>query len=473
LAAEPVVLAWAVFVGTAIHFPAALRHPFLTSLDRRPALVVFGIVVLFGVAGAARLFAAGRRSRGLATVLGLGLTIPLPAAHGGLSWRRAAETPPLVLLGLDSVSMTSDVGPLRELADRHGGVFYRRAVTPGLITNAVWHSLLLMEPVRSHGIFFAGQRWPRPGEAAPLLAAASAAGYESISFIPDSSSCFVGGEAGFDENRSGPLGWRQIILPPASEASLLLPLVRPLLPRLPFSPAQPNQAATFTYDLDRDLREMLTAGREGRPTLVAAHTAYLHMKAFPRRNQLNTEQWRALFVTPLFTLLDRSFDWQDVDQEWDPIPLHAWKHRRLLAAVVEGIEKTTFLERGGRLILFSDHGDRFGVTPDNFAEPRYFHVPLVTFHLPGRDPELPISLLDIPTLAGLTPDRPPAPVVVDYAMTPPVLWPVILEQTRPRWDGSVEPPQELLAKAFRRLRSYQPVGRNETGPPAAPTPTVP
>jgi hypothetical protein len=342
LAAEPAVLAGAVFLGAVVYFPAALRHPFLTLFDRSPALAVW---LLGGVSlglVAARLFVRGRRSRGLGALVLLGLLVPLPAARGGFSWLRPGAEPPLVLLGLDSLAMTSPLGPLEELATQHDGVVYRRAVTPGLITNAVWHSLLLQEPVSRHGVFFAGQPWPRPGERAPLLEAASAAGYDTIAKIPDSSSCGVGAQAGFDEDRGGPLGWRQVLLPPASDASLFLSLLRPLLPRWPLSPAAPNLAATFSYDLDRDLREILTAGRGPRPAFVAAHTAYLHMKAFPRTSELTTAELQAAALGPVEGLHDRSFDWLDRDRPGDPIPLHAWKQQRLVAAVASAAETTGF-----------------------------------------------------------------------------------------------------------------------------------
>lgn len=456
LAAEPILFGWAVFVGAVVHFPAALRHPLLTVFDQGPAALVLALVVFGGTLLAGWLFLPGFRARGLAVLLLLGFLVPWPAARGGVSWRRPAEQPPLVLLGLDSLAMTSALTPLDELATRHGGVFYQRAVTPGLITNAVWNSLLLGDPVSRHGVFFAGQPWPRPGERAPLLVAASAAGYDTIAMIPDSSSCPVGAQAGFDEDRGGPLGWRQILLPPASDASLFLSLLRPLLPRLPGSSAPPNLAGTFTYDLDRDLREILTAGRGARPAFVAAHTAYLHMKAFPRRTQLTSDELRVVARSRLSGLLDRSFDWLDHDRPDDPIPLHAWKQRRLLDAVVAAVEQTGFLTRGGRLVLFSDHGERAGITLDNFADPRFFHVPLLTFHLPARDPDAPISLLDLGNLLGLTTERAPALAVVEYAMPPTEAWGQLLRHTRTRWDGGLETDPAQLAPAFADLRTHQP-----------------
>lgn len=454
--AEPLVLFGAAFLGTAMWFPSTLRHPFLTPLFSGPSFLVLALVAAVVAFGATRLLVRSHQGRGLAALLLLGLAVPLPAALGGVSWRRSAPEPPLVLLGLDSLAMTSPLAPLEELARRRGGVWYRRAVSPGLITNAVWNSLLLGRPVHDHGVFFAGQPWPRKGERAPLLEAARAAGYHTVSMIPDQSSCGVGTTAGFDEDRSGPLGWRQVILPPAANASLLLPLVRPLLPRMPGSPAPPNLAGTFSYDLDRDLVAVLTAGDRGRRTLVAAHTAYLHMEAYPRTADLTGNELAILATAPLGHLKDRSFDWLDHDRPDDPIALHKWKHRRLLAAVVAAVQDTGFLDRGGRLALFSDHGDRAGITLDNFGDPSYFHVPLATFGLPARDPEQPISLLDLPALAGLTPDVPPAPPVVEYGMTRPEDWHRLIEHTRLRWSGAFETDPEVFAEALRDLRAFRP-----------------
>ena len=118
--------------------------------------------------------------------------------------------------------------------------------------------------------------------------------------------------------------------------------------------------------------------------------------------------------------------------------------------------RTKFLERGGRLLLFSDHGNRPGLTMDNFWQERYHHVLLTTFGLPSRDPDNPISLIEAGSLLGLAPNMPNFKPAVEFVMSQPRDWPELGKRARLRWNGSVELDQNILTKVFQRLRAYRP-----------------
>jgi len=266
----------------------------------------------------------------------------------------------------------------------------------------------------------------------------------------------VGSEFGFDSDRSGPIGWRQLATGVFEEAGILLPLFRPLLPRLPFSSVPPNHAGTFTYSLDRELNEILTAGGS-EPTFVAAHTTYLHIPAYPNYLALSWEECLQVLRSPAYRIRDRSFDWQDADTPDDPIALRKWKVQRLQATITEAMERTRFLERGGRMVLFSDHGNRIGLTEENFQEDRYHHVVFATFALPRRDTDAPISLMDAGTVLGLVRGKPFDPVV-EFAISDQAEWPLLVRSIKLNWDGTVKLDDELLMEMFQRLRSHRPWG---------------
>ena len=113
-----------------------------------------------------------------------------------------------------------------------------------------------------------------------------------------------------------------------------------------------------------------------------------------------------------------------------------------------------YLERGGRLVVFSDHGDRAGLSAANFGEKRFHHVVLATFGLPARCRTEPISLIDIGALIGLADMR--AEPSVEFAIPPREVWPSLAKSARLRWSGDVELDARLLAQVFNGLQRHDP-----------------
>jgi hypothetical protein len=405
------------------------------------------------VAGAWWTGRRGRRVALAAALLLAGLLAPLPLHVRSWVDVRRGTPPTIAVVGLDSISHADSIDGLRDWTLRRQGTWYERAVAPGLLTNAVWASILTMTPVREHGVFHTFQ--PLAAETSPLLGAARAKGYRTIGIFPDQLTSAPGAEAGFDDqSRSGPVGWRQILLPIVANNSVLVPLVRPLLPAWWPSAITPNQAATYTYDLRRDVRAILRAGRAGERTLVAGHLTYLHLPAYPRSTDLTWPQLRRVALAPAGAIRDRIFDWQDRDRPEDPIALRAWKTARLLEVVSSEADRSDVLAAGSALVLFSDHGDRAGLNTDTFVRDQYHHVVLATFGLPPRCPSDPISLIDIGALAGLTEVR--GEPVVEFVVAPPVMWPRLVGTADLRWSGRVTLDPALLAQVFADLRRHDP-----------------
>jgi hypothetical protein len=461
LLAEPFVLFLSVFFGSVLHYPIILNHPAFVLLSFFP---IWAVTVLLGLAVALLSFiisAPGARIRVTLSIMAIGLLSPLPASYGSFLFHPipAREKAPLVLLGLDSLSHQDDLAPLRNWIGRNKGTWYSHAVTPGLLTNSVWVSLITMVPVHEHGVFHVFQPFPAPQKMGGLIQKAQLAGYRTIAVFPDQLTCWIGEEAGFDENRSGPVGWRQLVTPAVENASLLLPLFRPLFSKLPFSATPPNHAGVFTYDLGREFEQIFSAGSPHGQTFVAAHSTYLHIPAFPRYSELSWEERLSVMRATVHSVRDRSFDWQDVTLDSDPLDLHRWKVRRLQKMVEQAVVKTRFLsvERGGRLVLFSDHGDRAGITADNFGEQRYLHVLLATFGLPSSlAADAPISLLEIGSLLGL--DKPSSHFdpIAEFTLARPDEWHALANSAQLKWDGTVELDEGILASIFKRLRSFRP-----------------
>ncbi len=309
-----------------------------------------------------------------------------------------------------------------------------------------------MQPVRVHGVFHTFQ--PLPEGHPALLAAARAHGYRTVSVFPDQLTCTVGSRAPFDEDRSGPVGWRQVLLATVANNSFLIPLVRPVLPRAWPSAIPPNHAGTFTYDVRREIRELLRAGSDGTRTLVFAHLTYTHLPAYPAMRDLSWADLRAIAGAAGGLVTDRAFDWQDVDRDTDPVKLHAWKLQYMQRAIESEVEAAGFTTSGRRLILFSDHGDRRGLTVDNFHDERYHQVLLATFGMPARCAASPVSLIDIGLLAGLSDKR--ARSEVEFTLAPQDLWPALVRSARLRWSGDVDLDAGLLAQVFQGLRRHEP-----------------
>jgi hypothetical protein len=279
----------------------------------------------------------------------------------------------------------------------------------------------------------------------------------TISLFPDQITCAVGSQAGFDEDRSGPVGWRQLATSIVENASVLLPVTRPLLPRVSDVPR--NHAGTYAYDLDRELDGVFAEGDVGGRALLVAHLTYLHSPRFPSYRELDATERRRVWWTAAGSVRDRSFDWQDQQHGSDALALRPWKVRRLTTAVLASLQRTRFFspERGGQLLVLSDHGDRAGLTPATFWKPEYHHVPLVTVGLPVRpDPDAPISLLDTAALLGLAPaDAPPDPSV-EFIVSAPAQWPPLVRSATLAWDGTVTLDAHLLAEIFAGLRAHRP-----------------
>jgi hypothetical protein len=312
-----------------------------------------------------------------------------------------------------------------------------------------------MRPIHEHGAFQTFQAFPET-PTATLLKEAQQKGYWTIGVFPDQLTSWVGSQAGFDEDRSGPLGWRHLVTFYVQNSSLFLPLVRPLFPHLPFSDAPPNHSGTFTYNVNRELNEIFSAHTPGRKTFVAAHLTYLHTPCFPKYFELSWKERLEILRAKVWSVKDRSFDWQDVHLPTDPFRLREWKIKRLLAAVSRTVDETQFLERGGSLILFSDHGDRVGLNMENFWRAQYHHVLFVTFGLPQRDPTRPISLLEIGALLGFAPFATTFPPVVELSLAQAMEWHTLIRSGHLHKDGTVTFDLQLLTDLFRQLRVYRP-----------------
>jgi hypothetical protein len=442
----------AIVAGVSVWYPAVLSQPLLTPLASLPAglaVLLLGALVLMGVVFTSR---PATRVRLALALIAVGVLSPAPM------WARAAVEPyigppsDLVILGLDSLSHDDDVTQFARWVKANGGTWYERAVAPGLLTNAVWTSILTMKPVRAHGVFHVFQGFPR-GTAA-LLDAARTEGYRTVSVFPDQLTCAVGSRAGFDDDRSGPVGWRQLLLPTIANSSFLLPVLMPALPR-PWPGASPaNEGGTYSYDVQRDIRRILRSGTADRRSLVAAHLTYTHLPAYPSSLELSWAEVQRVAAAPAGTIRDRSLDWQDADQPGDPLALRSWKVEHLLRLIQREVEAARYLERGGRLVVFSDHGNRAGMTVENFTEPRYHHVVLATMGVAQGCPDRPVSLIDIGSLVGLSHGR--AEPSVEFTLSAPAQWPLLVQSATMRWSGDVDLDGEMLTGIFKGLRRHDP-----------------
>lgn len=459
LFAEPLVLFLSVFFGSALHYPTILNHPALVLLASLPVWIVTVILGLTVTLLSLIISAPVARIRVPLVIIAIGLLSPLPASYGSFLFHRVPEREktPLVLLGLDSLSHHDDLTPLRDFAERNKGTWYSHAVPPGLLTNSVWASLITMAPVHEHRVFHVFQPLPAMQGKGSLIQKAQLAGYHTIAVFPDQLTCWIGEKAGFDENRSGPVGWHQLVTPAVENASILLPLLRPLFSKPPFSAVPSNHAGVFTYDIDREFEQIFSTGSPHGKTFVAAHSTYLHIPAFPHHPELSWEESLSVMRATVHSVRDRNFDWQDVDLDSDPLKLHRWKAHRLQKAVEQAVVRTRFLERGGKLVLFSDHGNRAGITADNFKEQRYHHVPLITFGLPSSHAaDAPISLIEIGSLLGLAKSSSRFDPIVEFTLAQPAEWHALANTAHLKWNGAVELDEGILATIFQRLRAFRP-----------------
>ena len=452
LSLEPLLMFVAVLAGASMWYPGTAGQALLWPLR---ALPVGGIVFLLMSAvilGAVVAAKPGKRAK-LASVLVLvAILCPAPLAARAALEPLMGHPPDALILGVDSVSFDNPHAQFEGWVKQRGGTWYEKAVAPALMTNAVWTSILTAKPVRTHGVFHTFQGLP-PGEPA-LMAAARAEGYRTVSVFPDQFTCSVGSRAGFDEDRSGPVGWRQLVMSTVLNHSVLGPFVKPVLPRWWPSPAPPNQAGTFTYDVRREIRGILRAGSRDQRTLVMAHLTYTHQDAYPNALALSWSELWAVARTPARRVRDRSFDWQDIDRPSDPLPLHAWKMKHVHRVIADEVDAARFLGDGRRLVVFSDHGDRYGLNFRTFGRPRFYHVPLATFGVPARCPGAPTSLIDIGSLIGLSDVR--AEPSVEFALAQPEYWGALARGAELRWPGDVELNRGVLAAIFSGLQRHDP-----------------
>ena len=451
LGLEPLLAFTSVVAGTAISYPALLSGALLIPFSKLPAAAV--VALLMGAVAVGGLFAArpGKRLRLATALIALGVLSPVPMMVRAALDRFIGHPSDVVVLGLDSLSLHDDVASLKTWTNARHGTWYEYAVAPGLLTNAVWSSILTMKPVSAHHVFHTFERLTTPST---FLAAARAKGYHTVSVFPDQLTCAVGSRAGFDDDRSGPVGWRQLLLPIVANNSFLTPIVKPVFPRVwpMISPA--NLAGTFTYDVRREIRGILRAGSRGRRTLVAAHLTYTHLAAYPGSLDLSWAELRDVARAPARLIVDRSFDWQDIDRPEDPIQLQRWKLNFLQTVIRDEVESARFLESQRQLIMFSDHGHRRGLSEQTFHDERYYRVLLATFGPPARCPERPISLIDMGALLGLSDGR--AEPVVEFAMAPLNIWPALMKSAQFRWAGDVDLDAGLLAQVFAGLLRHKP-----------------
>ncbi len=437
-----------------LFYPSALACIVFAPVQSLPVWAVLALALLLVAVLSACRGRPGKRLMVGLCVLAAGFVLP------GLTCGRNASTPslsgppPTVLLGLDSISLGDDVSYLRDWTVARGGEWHTNVVSPGLLTNAVWSSLVTQKPVREHGVFHTFQGIKDPGQCV-LVRSAREQGYFTVALFSDQFTSWTGNECLFDRDRSGPKGWRQMATTLYANNSLLLPLARPLLPMLPWSTTPPNQAGTFAYSLRREINEIFTQSSAAGKTMVFGHVTYLHVPCYPSLFKLSEGDLRRVLAAAVSQVQDRSFDWQDFDHPDDALPLRRWKVRHLQETVVRGIEETGFLEQGGKLTLFSDHGDRLGLEPRTFRNPRYWNVLFATFNLPASEMEKPVSLLDCGAILGLTPSRPFAPVV-EYALGNVEEWQLLGQTASVAWDGGVHLDEAVLASIRQRLESYRP-----------------
>jgi len=117
-------------------------------------------------------------------------------------------------------------------------------------------------------------------------------------------------------------------------------------------------------------------------------------------------------------------------------------------------------QRRNRIIIFSDHGNRQGLGVRDFARRRYYKVILATIGAPPPASAVtPISLLEIPRLAGLPdPTRPaPAAPVVEYTnVSSDEEWGIVLQTSKPLPDGEVALDPRITSAFGQRLLAWAP-----------------
>jgi hypothetical protein len=460
---EPILLSIAIFAGIALEYPAVLANPFLLSLRSVSIGIAMAIVaglalsiaLLLGVrAGGAR--GAWQWTIAMATVTAVSWMIGRAPVRSG---SRQAPAGSVVLLGIDSLSQSDDLGKLRAFTIDRGGTWYDHAVTPGLLTNAVWGALLQHRLVRETGVWeiFMTADWSKvPYD---LVREAHRQGFTTYSYFSDQFTTYVGTEAGFDVNRSGPMGWLQLATASLKNDSVFLPVALPRLPSLPGAKTPSNQSGTFGFDVAGEIETILTTNAPGGRAFSAGHLDYLHQPLYPKLSDLTAEEKRIVLHSPVVSAQDFSFDWQYPPIPGDALGLYRWKIRHVQDVVSQAIERTRYLDpaRKNRLVLFSDHGNRKNLNEDDFANPSYWNVVCATFGIPSRESSAPISLLEIPGMLGFPdPSRPgdAAPAVQFAGINEQES--AQLSQAYFLLDGRIIANPKVMAGIGKRIKEYRP-----------------
>jgi len=477
LLVEPVVVMLALFCGLALEYPALLRHPALVVLRSvSTGIATIAVFVAFGLLLA---YLVERRMRPVWPTIAL-VSLLVPAGWGaglGHRWYESgkARSGTIVVLGLDSISQQDDVSLLRSVTREFSGTWYEKAVTPGLLTNSSWPAIILHRPVHESGVFLIYQKVDWSRSPFQLVRRASEAGCATSSFFSDQFTTYVGSTAGFARDRSGPKGWLQLGTAELKNGSVFLPIALMLLPSIPTARTPANQSGTFAFDLRREIDEILTEGT-GRCTFVAGHLDYLHQPLYPRYSDLTAKERTIVRGSRVEALEDLSLDWQFPVIAGDDLQLYSWKTKRLQRILAQELRATGFLDPShrNRLVLFSDHGNRRGLTDENFGRVRYHRVIFVTFGVARRDPLLPISLLDISELVGFPdPSRPgPASPIVEYTNARGDEWRLLMQTARLHSNGEISLDPAILSQIGKRLRGYAPYAPNPAYFPA-PAETLP
>ncbi|HEY0159850.1 MAG TPA: hypothetical protein VGF28_21370 [Thermoanaerobaculia bacterium] len=455
---EPVAVLFAIVGGFAMELPALLRHPMLMPLRPVPVWIAQVLVPLIALVLA---LAGGKRLPRVAAVaavffLAWGVTL---TPH--LGSRRVAPRDSVFILGLDSLSQSDPLAPLRQTVAGANGTWYEHAVTPGLLTNSVWVALFQHRHPHETGVFLTYQRpdWKRSPY--QLVSEGKRRGFETWSFFSDQFTTHVGAHGGFDVNRSGPVGWLQLATASMKESHILGPVLLPRLPRIPLARTPRNQSGTFGYRLSAELHGFFTAGSRDSKIFAVGHVDYLHQPGYPGMSDLTPHERGRVRRAPVDKIWDLSLHWQYPDFEGEPLGIYAWKIARLQRFVSDALRESGAADpaRRNRIILLSDHGNRKDVGPQDFARQRYYKVLLATIGIPPRNPRMPISLLDLPLLLGWPdPSRPhPAALVVEYANNESLdEWRRMMETATLTPTGEVILQPRVTAELGRRLLAYRP-----------------
>lgn len=464
---EPLALLLALICAISTEFPALLRHPLLSVMRGLPVIyaqfILIALAVLAGVLSRSIRAAAGHA----VAVLLLATTAQSFAAAPHDVPKRKAARDSVFILGLDSLSQSDPLMPLRQSVAAVNGTWYENPVTPGLVTNSVWTSIIQHRRPSETGVFLTFQRpdWNRSPY--HLVREAERRGFETWSFFSDQLTCYVGTIGGFDVDRSGPKGWLQAATSGFKDTHVFGPAFLPHLPRIPFARTPRNQSGTYGFRLSTELREFFTSGNRDARIFAAGHIDYLHQPAYPSASEMTAEEQRRVLHAKVGNVWDLSLHWQYPMLPGEPLGVFAWKMSHLQQLVTDALHESGVADpaRRNRVILLSDHGNRQNVKADDFARRRYYKVVLATIGIPARDPVRPISLLDIPLLLEWPdPSRPqPGDLVVEYTnVTGAEEWGVMLQTSKLERDGEVSLDPRVTSLLGRRLLAYWP-HRGATG----------